>query len=452
MTAYEELRRRHLADLWAAMPGYAARLRWSRRQIEAHRERALRLLLNAAKEHSPWYRERLREIDPASATEDDLERIPPMTRDDLMDHWDEIVIYPSFDLAAVEAHLEEVKDDAYLGDAFHAVSSSGAGRRRGVFLYDWEAWITSYAGCARWHLRRSPRASPEAAPTVGLLGADRASHISYAINQTFSPGPFRGFPARLPLAEIVQGLNATQPDVLMGYPSAMRVLAEEARGGGLAIRPARVHCMGEPLSGALRDQLAELWGARVSNGWSASEALVLGQGCGVAPGLHVNDDLVIVEPVDLHDRRVAPGFRSEKLYLTNLYNLALPLIRYELTDQLTLACESCPCGSAFTRIESVHGRLDERFVYRDGVVVDPESFDSVLSRERAVYEYQVRQTDGGAEVRVRCNRNLHLRAVGQRVASALGKRGLPSPAVSVRRVDTIERGPTGKLMRFVPRV
>jgi hypothetical protein len=36
------------------------------------------------------------------------------------------------------------------------------------------------------------------------------------------------------------------------------------------------------------------------------------------------------------------------------------------------------------------------------------------------------------------------------VASALGKRGLERPAVSVRRVDRIERLPTGKLRRFVP--
>jgi len=451
MRAYDELRRQHVADMLSAMPEYVARLSWDRRRLETFRRRALRLLLRVAQEHSPWYRERLREIDPAVATELDLERIPPMTRADLMDHWDEIVVYPGFDLAGVQAHLEEVKDDAYLGHAFHAVASSGASGRRGVFLYDWESWIASFAGSARWRLRRGPRQPEGPAPSIALLGAERASHVGYALNQTFSRGEFAAFPARLPLPEIVRGLNAARPDVLIGYPSALRALVEQTRSGALRISPAYVHSTGEPLSRALEQDLSTTWGARIGEGWGASEAPPLAQGCGTAPGMHVSDDLVILEPVDAQGGRVAPGCRSDKLYLTNLFNLALPLIRYELTDQVTLSCESCPCGSAYTRIDRVLGRLDERFVYDDGVIVEPESLESVLSREPSVYEYQVLQTDTGAEVRVRCDRKLHLRAVGQRVASALGKRGVRSPAVSVRRVDSIERASDGKLPRFVPR-
>lgn len=450
MTSYEDLRARQVADALGTLSEHVSRLDWLRPEIERHRRRSLRLLLRVAKENSSWYRERLREIDPATATEADLERIPPMTRDDLMAHWDEIVIYPGLDLAHVEAHVDRAQGDAYLFDAFHAVASGGAAGRRGVFVYDWEGWITSFVGCARWRLRNRAGSVGRRRPRVALVGSQHPAHISWAIHQTFGLGNTHFFPATLPLHEIVEGLNEVCPDVLIGYPSLLRELVKEADAGALDIQPAHVQCSGEPLDQHLVRDLGRLWRTRVVNGWAASECLPIAQGCRDGTAMHLNDDLVIVEPVDLSGRRVLPGTRSAKVYLTNLFNLALPLIRYELTDQVTVSCTSCPCGSSYTAIDGVGGRLDERFVYDDGVVVEPAAIGSVLSREKMLFEYQVVQTPHGAEVRVRCDRNLHLRAVAQRVASALGKRGVSSPAVRVRRVDSFERGPAGKLRRFVP--
>lgn len=451
MSSYEDLRRRQVADMVAAMPGYVARLDWSRAELERHRRRALRLLLRVAKEHSPWWRERLREVDPAAATEDDLERIPPMTRDDLMDHWDEILIYPSLRLAQVEAHLDEAKADAYLFDTFHAVRSGGACGRPGVLLYDWEGWIASYSGCARWRLRNRASAMGSRRPRVAQVASAHPAHISRRIHETFRLGEFRAFPAVLPLEEIVAGLQRLQPEVLIGYPSMLRELAKEAHAGRLDIRPAYVHCGGEPLDAALRRELSATFGSRVVDGWAASEAQPLAQACSVASRLHVNDDLVIVEPVDGEGLPVPPGTPSTRVYLTSLYNLALPLIRYELDDQVTVSRRPCACGSAYTALDTVGGPLDDRFVYPDGIVVAAGALEAVLGRERGVHDYQVVQTPGGAEVRLLCDRGTHLRAVAQRVASALAKGGVATPSVRVRRVQSLERGPAGKRRRFVAR-
>lgn len=450
MTSSDELRTRHFADMLAALPEHMARLDWSRAAIESHRGRSLRLLLRVAKEYSPWYRERLRDIEPAEATEADLDRIPPMTRADLMDHWDDIVIYPSLRLEEVEAQVDRVGAVSYLHDAFHAVVSSGSSGRRGVFVYDWEGWITSYLGCARWRLRNRSQSMGAKRLRVALVASEHPAHISRKIHDTFRVGEFHTFPATLALEEIVAGLNAVQPDVLLGYPSMLRELGKEVHAGSLEIRPPYVHCSGEPLPSELRRELAACFGGRVLDGWSASEALPLAQGCSAGGRLHLNDDLVIVEPVDLEGRRVLPGEASSQVYLTNLFNLALPLIRYELTDQVTVSCRSCPCGSAHTALDGVGGRLDDRFVYDDGAVVDASVLDALLASERGVADYQIVQTRNGAEVRLRCDPGTHLRAVAQRVASALIKGGVARPSVRVRRVSAIERGPAGKLQRFVP--
>ena len=50
--------------------------------------------------------------------------------------------------------------------------------------------------------------------------------------------------------------------------------------------------------------------------------------------MHLSDDLVIVEPVDENDEPVPCGVESAKIHLTNFFNPLLPLIRYEITDQV----------------------------------------------------------------------------------------------------------------------
>ncbi len=305
------------------------------------------------------------------------------------------------------------------------------------------------------HSRSAPgnrgRALQGRQPVVASVAAGGPAHIHRAINQSFSLGPFHTLPVGLGLQELVRQLEAVRPDVLLGYPSVLHELALEARRGRLKIRPRYVSSTGEPLTQQVREELEQVWEAHVNNAWCASEALPLGQSCSSGNGLHVSDDLVILEPVDAAGEAVEPGQRSAGALVTNLFNLALPIIRYEIEDQVTVSPERCRCGSAYTLVDDVMGRSDQRFVYGDGVSVDPAELGSVLARESDVIDYQVRQTHDGAEVRIRSDGPVYLRAVAQRVASAPGKEGVENPAVSVHRVEEIERGPAGKLRRFVPR-
>ena len=45
-------------------------------------------------------------------------------------------------------------------------------------------------------------------------------------------------------------------------------------------------------------------------------------GCFKGTGMHLSDDLVIVEPVDANGDPVPSGVRSHKVYVTNLFNPA----------------------------------------------------------------------------------------------------------------------------------
>ncbi len=451
---YEALRLQHLHDLQLRVPAHLERLAWPADRLRAEREARFRFLLRHAREHSAWHRERLAHLDLETVGEDHLAQIPPMTKDDLMAHFDEIVTEPRLTLDLVESHLASLTSDAYLLGRYHAVASGGSSGLRGVFVYGWESWADLYLSIARYLLRdRLLDAEHRGTPMiVGAVGAEAPSHATSAVFQTFSnpATAVHRFPVTLPLAQIVAGLNDLQPEYLFGYASVLHELAFEARAGRLRIRPRTILSGVEPLLPEIRRTLEATWRAPVINAWGASEAGGIAVQCVAGPGMHLSDDLLIVEAVDEGGMAVAPGTRSAKIYVTNLFNPVLPLIRYEITDEVTLLDESCPCGSQHRLVGDVQGRHDEGFTYAGRLRVHPHLFRSRLGRERNILEYQVRQTPTGAAVSFCGRGEVDVRALQEDLEEMLHRQGIELPDVSLSLVAQIERTAIGKLKRFVP--
>jgi phenylacetate-CoA ligase len=452
MSTYADLKAQHCQDLFARLPEMIAHIGWSQEQLRVERERRLQELVDTAVLRSTWHRARLSGLDPTTVTENTLAGLPTMTKDDLLEHFDEIVTDPRLRRDLVEAHLIDLRDDAYLLDRYHAFASGGSSGRRGVFVYGWDAWATCAAGILRWRVSWQRSLGLDHL-VMASVSAGHATHMTSAMMSTFSSPrlALHRFPVTLPLSEIVEGINALQPDVLHGYPTAMRLLALESRAGRLRISPRRIAVGSEPLLPETRQLLAATWGVTVENVYATSEAGGVAGTCPEGLGLHLNDDLVIVEPVDTDGRPTPVGELSAKVYLTCLYNLDLPLVRYELDDQVRVLAQPCGCGSAMTAIEDVHGRSNDSFRYDNGVVVHPLIFSTVLGRAAQVAEYQVHQRERGADVLVRrADQPPDLVALRRDLETGLAAVGLPHPAVTLRIVDTIPRQTTGKTRRFVP--
>jgi phenylacetate-CoA ligase len=454
MGDYEVLRQRHLADAQALGPIMIERLEWSEDRLAEFRLGELRRLVRVAKELSPWHRKRLVDVEPLDVAETTLDQLPVMTKTDLMEHFDEIVTDDRLRLDIVEDHLDALTSDAYLFDRYHAAATGGSSGQRALVVFDWDAWATWYWTFARHHvraLRLDPTLASCPQASAGVM-AEHPTHISSALPLTFASPESAVrhlFPVTMPTAEIVAGLNGVCPTTLTGYPSALRVLVDEVSAGRLRIRPRRVLSGGEPLLPELRHALEEAWGVPVINFYGVSELGVVGMSCGAGPWLHLHEDTVIVEPVDSSGKAVAPGARSAKLYGTNLFNHALPLLRYEINDEVTLLDRRCACGASGRLIEDPQGRLDDVFVYH-GLVVNPHVFRSVIGRRRQIVEYQVRQTPHGADVVVRANAPVDLGQIGQELIVALGRIGLENARVTVATTNAVDRGAAGKLRRFVP--
>jgi len=366
MRDYETLRQRHLAYAMALAPRLIERLDWPADRLALHRAQRLRELVREAIDRSPWHHERLAGIDVARLDEGSLRELPTMTKADLMDNFDRIVSDERLSLGLVNDHLEATTGGGYLLDGYTAISSGGSTGHRGVFVYDWDGWATFWMGCFR-HTLRAKWSDPDfsSRPLVSAwVTAAHFTHASAALSRTFASPEFTNvrFPVTLPTEDIVAGLNETQPDCLVAYPSALHVLSFEARAGRLQIAPGQVLSCAEPLLGEIRAAAEDAWGAPVGNIWAASEGGGIAVPCDHSRS-HLSEDLVIVESVDEDGRPVPPGEGSAKIYLTNLFNRALPLIRYEVTDEVRILADPCPCGSAHRCVADIQGRLDDVFVY-----------------------------------------------------------------------------------------
>ena len=441
---FEELRLRHAADRDAALPRYADQIQWSAAQLRTEREQRMRVLLATAKARSPWHRERLRDVDAATFTEADLPSLPTMSKADLMDNFEAVVTDPRLTRDIVDAYVEHLPENPYLFERYLVIASGGSSGRRGIFVYDWEAFVTFNCQLARWL-----SAVPEEAPCANLL-APRGAHITWIFFLVFPRKDDTRVAPTLPLAEIVDRLNALQPKTLSGYASTFALLAGEARSGRLTIAPTQIITCGESLLPEVRAEVEAVWPVHVYNFYGMSEGPYAFP-CRAGDAMHLPDDLHYVEPVDEADRPVPPGTPAAKLLVTNLFNLTEPLIRYEVTDQLVVLPEPCPCGVATRRIDHLLGRADDIFTYPGGIRVHPLTIRALLGRHRYVVEYQVIQTERGVRVCFCANGPVEPSELSATIATGLRGCGLTDPEVTLEQVPELSRQVSGKLKRFVPR-
>jgi phenylacetate-coenzyme A ligase PaaK-like adenylate-forming protein len=452
----EQKRAAHYAHLCTLMPELIGRMSWSRAQIETFQTHALRDLLAYANAHSPWHAGRITHLDPSSVTLNEIGRIPPMTKGDLMEHWDNIVTVPGANRRKAEVALQSMKDQFYIWGDNVLFTSGGTGGRPGIFLYDWTGLALNWGGMARgaskYLFSRAGRASenPQHFRTVAI-GAEMSAHGSFVVGRIFSNplNPTHMLSGWRSVDDLIPKLNAIQPQLLSCYPSLIPALAAATQSHELQIEPLVIACGGEHFPETNYHLARQVWSqTEILSCWGTSE----GGGtfpCPCGDGFHVSEDQVIIEPVDNAGTPVKPGQRSSGIYFTNLYNKAQPIIRYFIDDVFEMDEKPCACGSSFQKVRQVHGRGFEKFHY-GAVTVHPVTLQLAVLEQPCILEYQIRQTTRGAHLVYRCQGEADADRLSSTMRRALQSYGLWEPEITIEQVAFLERTSAGKLKRFVP--
>jgi len=445
----DRLRARMAAAIGGRMAGHIERLGWSADQLPGLQRTRLRALLARAVERSPFHAARLAGIDPGRFELADLDRLPIMTKAQMMASFDEIVTDRRLTRDRVEQHLAaSVTEAALLHGDYVCLVSGGSSGLRGVFVQTAE----EYAEFAASVMRRamavflSSGGRPAEGMVIGMVAAASPVHSSGLAAATATGPPVRmvSAPATLPTAMIVERLNAAQPPALIGHATKLAELAGEQRAGRLRLRLSAVTAISEMLTAADRAAISGAFGVPVINMFVSTEGLV-GHSDPGGTLLTFAGDTCIAECVDEAGRVVPDGTASARVLVTNLHNLTLPLIRYELTDRFTPAGLSD--GGQLRA--SVDGRADDVFRY-GATIVHPSALATALLRAAELREYQVRQTAGGADIAVVSDAGFDQAALAAAVEQSIRQSGVTGPHVTIRRVRAIARDPrTGKVRRFI---
>jgi phenylacetate-CoA ligase len=429
---------------------------WDAARITAHQERALQELRKAAYAGSVFYRRHH-----AGLLGAPLDQLPPVTKAELMNNFDEAVTAPNLKLAELENHLRFLTESG--GDpgspwkgSWWAAATAGTTGRRGIFVWNRAEWATVLASYARANDWAGISAGLTKPLKMALVSSRVPTHQSAVVGASLRSGlvPTLRLDVTAPMDETVAALNRFQPRVLVGYASALKPLAAEQRAGRLNISPQGVMSASEILTAQTVADLEAAWGTAPFDVYAATETAGIASPCSYRNS-HVYEDLLIIEPVDQAGDPVPQGTTGSRLLVTVLFSRTLPLIRYEMSDTVRLGGRGCPCGRSFTVLEDIEGRTEDVLLLpgmEGKVSVHPIVFHHALD-ESSVAGWQVIQEPSGLRVLLAgLTPGASAEGVHDAVAGALTAAGVTQTHVDVQVVEHVERTALGKapLVRRLP--
>jgi phenylacetate-CoA ligase len=342
-----------------------ARWRWahlSRANLGAYQAARAGRIAAYAQRHAPFYREHWRGHDLARWQE-----LPAVDKRLMMEHFSTFNTRGVARERAMQVALdaERGRDFAPTVDGLTVGLSSGTSGHRGLFLVsaaEQRAWAGTVI--ARTLHRLSWR------PTNVAFFLRSNSNLYEQVGGRLVR--FRYFDLMLPPKQAIDELNRFQPDLLIGPPSLLALLARE-QGAALHIAPERLISVAEVLEPQDRAGLERRFGAPVHQIYQCTEGLIAAS---CAHGsLHIQEDVVAVqcEPIPGDPARVVP-------IVTDLWRTAQPIVRYRLNDVLTLGQAPCPCGSDFRVIATIEGRCDDVFEFRTHAGATRAVFPDLIRR------------------------------------------------------------------------
>lgn len=425
-------------------------------QIRTLQEKKLRSILEFAYEHSAYYRRTFEEagIFAETISTVPLSDFPVIDKASLLANFDELITVSDLTQEEIREFDANKKADRkpYKGK-YHVVHSSGSTGKPGYFIYDEQAWSSMLLGIIRgalWDLSMPQiiRLLVSGPQIVYIAATDGRYGGAMAVGDGIDGvgGSQIYLDINTPVAEWISCLKKFQPNIIIGYPSAVRILAELVEQGEIDLCIIKLVTCGEPLGKSLRKYLENVFHTQAVNVYGASESLALGVEKDPEEGMILFDDMNVIEVQD------------GNMYLTSLYNFAQPLIRYRISDNLTLVKPEAGSRYPFTRAEGLLGRNEDLLWFEDRN--GKREFLHPLSVEgfciEGLRDYQFRQTDRDtfemdAEISGDASEERVRREMLEQMGSILKEKSLGYVRFYVNFVDEIRPDKkTGKKRLIVP--
>ena len=375
------VRRRHIAAHIATLEASQWR---SPEEIERAQLEALRALLDHAGRNVPYWRDlfRAQRFDPrAVRSAADLEQLPVLTRETILDRNDDLV------------------DPARRATNIHKGTSGTTGvPLRFEYCNQSETWrqatrLRAYAwggydlGRPTLHYWGAGAALPRGL-AAAKIRADRALRREVYVDAV------RQDESNMRRAADV--FARVRPHLVVAYTQALASFARwVTERGARRWADVRVLCAAEPLLAPDRRAIQEAFGPHVFDTYGSRETMLIAAECEVHDGMHVAEENLLVEIV--RDGRAAPAGEPGEVVVTDLHNYGMPFIRYANGDVATMRRErTCACGRGLRKLDCVDGRRADTLRDARGEPIPGMLFITLLqSNEQDLRAFQVVQHPAG---------------------------------------------------------
>ena len=406
----------------------ALTMQWkSPHAIKKFQEKKLQHIVNHAYRNSRFYKTIFDElnVNPGDIkTLNDLKMLPTVTKTDLRTHFCDVLARGfSEKNCAVETTSGSTGEKITILHDFNAIDYYSPVHQRGHIAL----------GLKPYHKAVYIRYKPMNASILEQFGLFRFHHI---------------FSDNL-LDDIIKELKQVRPFEIGCYPTVMYLLAKKiAEKDVQYLSPHHIMTWSEKLTPKIRKTIQETFGCPVYDQYGSFEFHIMGCEC-PEKRMHINADVLILEVIK-DGEPVAPGERGE-IVVTNLWNKAMPFIRYKIGDIGVLSDELCACGRGLPLLEELEGRTDDFLVTPSGDVILPSKVVPIFFPYDEIDAFQIVQKRRDALTIKIVKGDSYTESVDDKIIAAF-KDIFGEADIKIEHVENIEKTQSGKLRSIVSEV
>ena len=359
-------------------------------EIKKLQYKRLKKIVEYARQNSPYFKELYKDV----GDDFSLEDLPPTNKVAMMKNFDTWITDSNITMERINEFTKDIENvGRMIDDKYLIFKTSGSTGNPATILYDKKnidvaSAVAAFRTFARKEdfkkfMKNGKRTAGVFANYGFYLACGMSRYLQLKMNRKKNKITID---VNAPEEQIIKELNEFNPSMLSGYPSNLALLSNFKE---LTINPDVVITGGELLTDEIRSKLEEKFGCYIQIHYSCTEAGAVACECS-EKHLHINEDWVIVEPVDNNNNPVGFGVRSDKALITNLSNYIQPFIRYELTDRIIVHNEKCNCGKNSCWLE-IEGRADDILEFENGILIAPMSFYKILEEIPEIKRFQLIQ-------------------------------------------------------------
>ncbi len=189
--------------------------------------------------------------------------------------------------------------------------------------------------------------------------------------------------------KILKKLTRLKPQLVSAFPNILYAFAQKVEANGARIKFPKIMVTAEQIFEHQRQLIERTFSAEIFEQYGSREFGSIASECGRHTGMHYFAPGVVLETVDSEGN--PSGNKLGSLLVTDLWNYAMPLVRYQIGDLVRLDHTQCGCGCKLPKIGKVAGRVVDAIIRPDGETIAGQAIIAIIRESEVRAQTQIIQ-------------------------------------------------------------